>query len=437
MSALNRRAMRRSLALAATVALALGASACASSGGGSSSGGSSSGATSGASAASAGNAPIKVAQITTISGGYPFGDVVPGTQAYFKLINSEGGIDGHKIDFMYGDDKGTASQAAELARLYVLQDHVVAMVGNTSLADCNTNQGFYTANSIAVIGGGTEPLCFTQPNWDPINAGPYYGKVVQWQYTFDQLKPTSVCEIEQNDPTSIPYYNQLRTWYESQNPGVKTKFTEITYTNDATQNPTPAVAHAKALGCDLVELSTVAPNMVAFIKAAKAVGLDATFITLGSGYDTSVPGTLGALGDPGALGPNDKGVFVGAELAAVNSTNPQVQLMVNTFKADGVPANFWSEIGWVSAATFVDGLKEEASHYNITTASGVLAALQHMTPYDSGFAATPLTFGPGSSHPGNRGSQMLLIQNGTWVVAPGQNDGDYEVVHGLLPAANS
>ena len=46
-----------------------------------------------------------------------------------------------------------------------------------------------------------------------------------------------------------------------------------------------------------------------------------------------------------------------------------------------------------------------------------------------------MDFGPSSSHPGNRGSQMLLIQNGTWVVAPDQNDGDYEVVHGLLPAA--
>ena len=421
-----RRTIVRSAALAAAAVVVLAASACASSSSGTS-----------ASSSSASTAPIKVAQITTISGGYPFGGVVTGTQAYFKLINSEGGVDGHQIQFLYGDDKGTASQAAELARLYVLQDHVVAMVGNTSLADCNTNEGFYTANDIGVIGGGTEPLCFSQANWDPINAGPYYGKVVQWQYTFDVLKPTSVCEIEQNDPTSIPYYNQLRTWFESQNPGVAAKFTEITYTNDATQNPTPAVAHAKALGCDLIELSTVAPNMVAFVKAAKAVGLDATFICLGSGYDTSVPGTLGALGDPGALGPKDQGVFVGAELAAVNSTNPQVQLMVKTFQADGVPANFWTEIGWVSAATFVTALKEGASHYNITTASGVLAALQHMTPYNSGFAATNLDFGPGSSHPGNRGSQMLLIKNGTWVVAPGQNDGSFETVSGLLPAASS
>jgi branched-chain amino acid transport system substrate-binding protein len=423
----RRRIVRRSLTLAAAAAVALSAAACASS--------SSSGA--GSATSSGSKAPIKVAQITTISGGYPFGAVVPGTQAYFKLINSEGGIDGHPIEFVYGDDKGTASQAAELARLYVLQDHVVAMVGNTSLTDCNTNAAFYAANDIAVVGGGTEPLCFSQANWDPVNAGPYYGKVVQWQYTFDVLKPTAVCEIEQNDPTSISYYNQLRTWFESQNPGVAAKFKEITYTNDATQNPTPAVAHAKALGCDLIELSTVAPNMVAFVKAAKAVGLDATFITLGSAYDTSVPGTLGALGDPGALGPKDKGVFVGAELAAVNSTNPQVQLMVKTFKADGVAANFWSEIGWVSAATFVTALKEGASHYDITTAKGVLEALRHMAPYASGFAANPEIFGPGNSHPGNRGSQMLLIENGTWVVAPGQNDGSYEAVKGLLPAASS
>ena len=42
-----------------------------------------------------GGEPIKVGQITTQSGGYPFADTVKGTQSYVNLLNASGGIDGH------------------------------------------------------------------------------------------------------------------------------------------------------------------------------------------------------------------------------------------------------------------------------------------------------------------------------------------------------
>ena len=413
-------------AFAGLAVAALALSACSSS---------ASGGTSGGGGGSSSGGTIKVGQISTISGGYPFGDTVKGTQSYFNMINKQGGVNGKKISFEYGDDKGQASEAAQLARKFVLQDHDVAMVGNTSLADCNANKGFYQAQHVAVIGGGTEPTCFAQPNWTPVNSGPYVGHIVLWDYLFNVIKPKSVCEIEQNDPTSIPYYDQIRKWFQSTHPSAK--FTEITYTNDATQNPTPAVTAAKQKGCDTVELSTVAPNAVAFVKAAKSVGLDATFISLGSVYDASVPASLGKLGEPGALGPNDKGFFVGAELAKIDSTNPNVTEMVKQFKTDKTPADFWSEIGWLSAKVFVDGLKQnKASGADVTTAAGALAELKAMSPINTGFAATPLTFGPGSSHSPNKGAQELVIKGGKWIIAPNQNDGDYTKVPNL-PAPTS
>jgi branched-chain amino acid transport system substrate-binding protein len=408
-----RRHRRTALSAAAVAVTLLTAAACGSGSSGGSSGGSDT---------------IKVAQITTISGGFPFGDTVKGTKSYFNMVNADGGVNGKKIEFTSGDDKGQASEAAQLARKFVLQDKVVAMVGNTSLADCDTNKGFYESRKLAVIGGGTQPACFTQKNWAPVNSGPYVGHIVQWQYLFDVIKPKSVCEIEQNDPTSIPYYDQLREWYKGENPNAK--FTQVTYTNDATQNPTPAVTAAKQKGCDAVTLSTVAPNAVAFVKAAKSVGLDATFIILGSAYDASVPGALGKLAEPGGLGPKSKGFFVGAELAKIDAEIPQVQEMVKQFEKDKTPANFWSEIGWVSAATFVDGLKQDKKA-KTSTSAGVLAALQAMEPYESGFAATKLTFGDGDTHSPNKGAQMLTIKDSKWVIAEGQNAGDYTTVPDL------
>lgn len=367
-------------------------------------------------------APIRVAQITTISGGFPFGDTVPGTQAYFNMVNAAGGINGHPIEFSFGDDKGQASEAAQLARKFVLQDGVVAFIGNTSLADCDTNRAFYEAQNIGVIGGGPQPTCFTQPNWMPVNTGPYLGHLANWEYLFNVIKPESVCIIEQQDALSQVTYEKLLDWYLAKHPDIKVVME--TYTNDASQNPTPAVTAAKQAGCDAVTLSTVAPNAVAFMRAAQSVGLDATFMSLGSVYDASVPEALGPLGNPGGLGPKSKGFFVGAELAEIGSGSPQIEEMLAQFQKDGVNANFWSQIGWLSAMTFVEALRQSPDA-DVTTSAGVLEALRAMQPFDSGFAATPMVFGPGERHSPNQGVQMLTIRDGKWVVTTDQNAGAY------------
>jgi len=415
----RRRVSRRVSAIAAVAAASLLIAAC-----------SSSSSPSGSSSGSA-TADIKIGQIDSISGGYPFGDAVAGAQSYVAMVNAAGGIHGHKIVFESGDDKGQASEAATLARKFVEQDGDVALIGDSSLPECPTNQGYYTQNKVPIVGTGAQPQCFAQPFFQPVNAGPYIGHEVMWDYTFSQLKPASVCQLEQNDPTSIKYYDQLRAEFVASHPGAK--FTEVTYVNDASKDPTPAVTQAKQAGCDLIMLSTVAPNLVAFVKAAKQVGLDATFMCLGSCYDASVPKTLGALGEPGALGPKDQGVFVAAELAPINDPSPDVQAMVAQFKKTNTPADFWSEIGWLSMAEVVNALTANKGGGDITTSAGVVAALQKMDPYTNGLAATPLIFGTAQSHAPNLGSKMLLIKNGDWTTAPGQGSNGFTIVKAPTP----
>lgn len=372
-----------------------------------------------------GGGTIKIGQITTISGGYPFGDTVPGTQSYVNWLNENGGINGHQVDFVSGDDKGDAAEAAQLARKMVQQDGVVGMVGNTSLVDCQANRAMYEGNNVAVIGGGAVTDCFQQPNWAPVNAGPFTGIWVVWQYVHEQFKPEKACYVGQNDPTSVPYYEQLRAAFEEQY-GMKIV---MTHTNDASQDPTPAVTNAKSEGCDVVMMSTVAPNYAAFINTAKSVGLDATFICGGSCYDAGLPETLGANGEPGALGPKSKGVFVAAELAPIDDPDDNIQAMLDQFEADGVDANFWSQIGWLSAKVFFEGLAQDPDA-DVTTAEAVIEQLRGMDFIDTGFAATPLGFGEGETHAPNLGSRVLVVQDGGFVDAPGQ-DGGWTVIEPL------
>ncbi|MFV0375035.1 ABC transporter substrate-binding protein [Microbacterium sp.] len=399
-------------ALATLAVAALVATGCAGDGGGSGGGG--------------GDAsPIKVGQITTISGGYPFGDTVPGTQSYVNWLNDNGGVNGHPVEFVSGDDKGDAAEAAQLARKMVQQDGVVGMVGNTSLVDCQANRAMYEGNNVAVIGGGAVTDCFQQPNWAPVNSGPFVGVWTVWTYVYEQFQPDKACFVGQNDPTSVPYFEQLAADFRAEY-GMNIV---LTHTNDASQDPTPAVTNAKSEGCDVVIMTTVAPNFAAFVNTAKSVGLDATFICGGSCYDAGLPETLGANGEPGALGPNSKGVYVAAELAPIDDPNENIQAMLDQFEADGVDANFWSQIGWLSAKVFFEGLAQNPDA-DVTTAEGVLDQLRGMEFIDTGFAATPLGFGDGETHAPNLGGRVLVVQDGGFSDAPGQ-DGGWTVIEPL------
>jgi branched-chain amino acid transport system substrate-binding protein len=353
--------------------------------------------------------PIKLAGISTVSGGIPFVGIPPGAKAYFDLINSRGGVQGRKIEYTSYDDKADPAEAAQLARKIVLQDNVDAVFSNTSLVDCDTNEKFYEQQKLGVIGLGPQPTCFNSPNWMPINPGPYVGTIVLYKFAFENLKLKRVCDIGQNEPTSIPYYKQLATWYRTK---TGHKLTMLDFSNDPSKNPTPQVVKAKRAKCDALIIHTVAPNFVAFVKAAKAVGFDGTILCLGSAYDASVPKSLGKLANPGGLGPKSKGLFVNSEFAPWTTADPALKEMRDTLTKAGVPIDFWSQSGWIMAEMFVYILKQINGEIN---RDSIYQKMLTMKPFVTPQSGSPLVFGPGKTHAPNRSSRMITIRGGKWV----------------------
>ena len=362
--------------------------------------------------ASGGGEEIVIGNISTLSGGIPFVEVPKGAKAYFDKINAAGGIDGHKVNYQPFDDKGDPGEAAQLARKLVLQEKAVAMVGNTSLTDCDTNRSFYESQKVGVVGVGPNPSCYSQPNWMPINSGPYVSNQILLKFAYDDLKAQNVCVVGQNEPTSIPSWKLQIADFEKES---GKKLALVSFANDPTQNPTPLVVKAKSAGCDALILHTVPPNFVAFVKAAKSVGLDASILCLGSAYDESVPKSLGELAEPGALGDKSKGLFVSSELAPWTTDDPALTEMKDALKAAGVPLNFWSQSGWVTAETFVAGVKGRLK--GDVTAESVLTALREMEPFETPQAGSPLVFGPDPRHSPNLSARMVTIKDGEWTTA--------------------
>ena len=116
-------ARRLILTLAAGTVFALGIAACSNSIPKISPGGANPGVTS---------SEIAVGSIANASGplSSDFAPIVNGVEAYFSMINAEGGVDGRKLKLAYTeDDQGSPTTDLSVAQQLVQQNHVFAVVG--------------------------------------------------------------------------------------------------------------------------------------------------------------------------------------------------------------------------------------------------------------------------------------------------------------------
>jgi branched-chain amino acid transport system substrate-binding protein len=69
-------------------------------------------------------------------------------------VNTHGGVNGHPVKLFQEDDGGNATQALQLAKKLVEQDHVIAFVGESSLAD-GSFMSYLASKDVPVVGGAS------------------------------------------------------------------------------------------------------------------------------------------------------------------------------------------------------------------------------------------------------------------------------------------
>ena len=75
--------------------------------------------------------PINVGAISTLTGSIAadFDGMAPGVQAYFDMVNAQGGINGRKLNLAWNlDDGGQSSQFTQLTHTLIDQDHAFAVM---------------------------------------------------------------------------------------------------------------------------------------------------------------------------------------------------------------------------------------------------------------------------------------------------------------------
>ncbi|GAC1325910.1 MAG: ABC transporter substrate-binding protein [Mycobacteriales bacterium] len=198
-----RRTMRqRGSALALFASVAVAAAACGGSSGGSSGGGS------GGNKASAPGVTadsVLIGTHTPLTGvaapGYS--QIAPASEAYFKYVNDNGGINGRKITYSYKDDVYNPTNTANVVRQLVLQDKVYAMLGGLGTPTHSAVIDFLNTSKVPDLFVESGALTWNQPKKYPYTFGwqPDYeteGKILG-QYAKQNFAGKKIGLFLQND----------------------------------------------------------------------------------------------------------------------------------------------------------------------------------------------------------------------------------------------
>lgn len=346
--------------------------------------------------------PIKVGNVSSLTGGALFPEASAAAAAVFDRVNADGGINGRPLELLIEDDGGTPEGAATSAKKLVEEEGVVGMVGSASALECAVNSGLYAeAGVYSIQGTGVDPLCFLSPTISPVNTGPYSGVTVSLAYASETLGLDNVCNVNLFVvPDLAPAFDAAVERWE----GITGK--ELAFRAKAAtleDDPTPLMLQARDAGCEAVVIDGVEPHALAVGRAIEAQGLsDIIWIGLTSYYTESIASQLGSSAN--GLRANSEFEPFGSDAAALDDWK-------SLMDSSGVPRTSFAQGGYLAATIFVDALM--AIDGEITRES-VADAMRSLAPVETPLLGTPYTFGEGDMHAPNQASKFVELNDGVW-----------------------
>jgi len=354
--------------------------------------------------------PINIGAINTKQPGTDFSDIENMAGAYFACVNANGGINGHPIKYYPVTEQTNPSQIASLAKQLVTTDHVVGIMGNSSIIECSVDAAYWKSVGIDVLGAGIDPECYSTPNTASVNMGPRYSSDGAVQYVMAQ--GASKIAFDQSNVPGTSYIaagpNAL-----AKAKGVPIQdFTENVPITSANAIATKLVTAAGPSGA--VVLNFTPPEALLILQAAQKLNLEDRV----KYWACSTPCNTDFLAT--SLGPKWNGkLFVNAELLPLDgNTSATAQLFDAILKQYGSNVSggvgSFSEMGFTIAEIGTHALESVKGAYTIASVS---AALQAVTNYNSGMLCQGYTYGNYALHIPNNMDYTVTPDNGKFVEA--------------------
>src|SRR6202048_2564592 len=223
---------------------------------------------------------IKIGNIAPYSGpASAFGILARVQDAYFKKINSEGGINGRKIKFISYDDAYSPPKTVEQARKLVESDEVLLIFGPLGTASNSAIQKYMNEKKVPQLFVQTGATKWNDPKQFPWTMGwaPNYqseGQIYA-KYILKERPTGKIAILYQNDDYGKDYVKGIRD-------GLGAKAASMIIAERRYENTTPPIdSHVVALkseGAD-VFISITTPKFAAqSIKKVAEIGWKPLFI---------------------------------------------------------------------------------------------------------------------------------------------------------------
>ena len=362
--------------------------------------------------AAATGTPIPLGAIATNQPGTSFTDIPNMAAAYFACVNANGGINGHPVKLYIETEQTNPAQIAADAKQLVQSDHVVGIVGNTSLLECTIDHTYWEKLGYFIIDSGIAPECYSTSNSAAVNMGPRYSSDGAVQYALAQHVSKIVF-----DQSNVP-----GTGYIAAGPAALannahvpiTQLTENVPISDANSVAIKEVDDAGPNGA--VILNFTPPEALVILQAAQKLGLEDRVKMWGC----STPCNTDFLAK--ALGPKwNRKLFVNAELTPPDVTNTPKMALYKAILAQyghsvsGGVGSF-SQMGFAEAEIMVHALQSVTGSY---TVASVNAALKAVKNFSTGMLCQGWTYGSYPMHIPNNVDYTTTPDNGQMVTAQG------------------
>ncbi len=332
--------------------------------------------------------------------------------AYFNCVNDNGGIKGHPIKLYIETEQTNPAQIAGVAKQLVQTDHVVGIIGNTSIIECSIDHSYWEKLGYYIIDSGIAPECYSTPNSAAVNMGPRYSSDGAVQYALSQHVSKVVF-----DQSNVPGTGYIAAGPAALAKAANVPITQLTENVPIADANSVAIKEVDAAGPNgAVVLNFTPPQALVILQAAQKLGLENRVKLWGCSTPCNTDFLATSLGSKW----NNK-LFVNAELTPTNGTNSaamnQYQSILKQYgtSVSGGVGSF-SQMGFTEAEIAVHALQSITGAY---TAASVNAAFKAVQNYDTGMLCQAWTYGSYPTHIPNNADYTVTPKDGKMVTAQG------------------
>lgn len=325
-----------------------------------------------------------------------------GADAYFKMINAQGGINGRKIKWTVKDNAADPQQTVQIARELVGQDKVVAIVNANGTSQAEAAFPFVlTQSKVPVLNevGGSESW------YDPPRPG-LFGTQTLYEDQAAAIAAWAVQDgakkilVVHSDPAAfVNVAEQVEPVAKKVGPSVEVNRLPVKY---QTTDYTPVISKVKAAKTQAVIIILTSPEAAAFLKEAKLQGLDLpTYAYAPVAAESTV-----SLAKDAA-----EGLKAVQLVKAPSDPDPAVKEFRTAMAKyePGQDAGFLALWGWSNATVFTEIAKTIKGPVTSETISAAYAKASSVDP-----GVSPVMKFSASNHLGTRSVQRVEVKNGAW-----------------------